>query len=237
MSRFLASASLIAFLAAASCVGPLGLAACGDSASATGAGGADAAARRDGSAVEAPDAGPADAAVAPPPVPTCAKYCELVTKSCAGDQAQYASADECLAFCARFTEGKPGEDDTSTLACRAFYAGSPAKTDPGKYCAAAGPFGGGICGDRCTAFCQLSVAACDPDAGTMTTTPPYASYPDCATACAGYAFRDAGVDGGGESPSGPTSGDTLNCRLFELRQVIAHGVDCAYVGADSGACQ
>lgn len=217
-------------------VGISGLAACGETMD--GAPDApDAGLRRDGGPVAPPDATPSDAAPAPPPVPSCEKYCELVMKSCAGHQAQYASNDECLAFCRRFPEGKPGEQDTSTLACRAFYAGSPAKTDPGKYCVAAGPFGGGTCGDRCTAFCQLAVAACDPDAGATGSSAPYASYPDCATACAEYTYRDAGADGGGDTPGGPTSGDTLNCRLYQLRQVYRSGSGCPDVGADSGACR
>lgn len=211
--------------------------ACGDSASSATPDSPDAAIRRDGGPVDPPDAAPSDAAPPPQPVPTCQKYCEAVTKSCAGDQAQYGSTNECLAFCGRFAEGKPGETDTNTLACRAYYAGSPAKTDPGKYCAAAGPWGGGICGDRCNAFCQLAVSACDPDAGTTAQVAPYASYPDCATECAGYAFRDAGADGGGEGPSGPSSGDTLNCRLYELRKVIVLGDSCAAIAADSGVCR
>ncbi len=94
----------------------------------------------------------------------------------------------------------------------------------------------GLCGDRCTAFCQLAVATCTPSG----TSAPYASYPDCATSCAGYAYKDGGVDGGGEAPSGPTSGDTLNCRLYQLREVVRDGTTmqgCADIGADSGACK
>ena len=216
--------------------GPIGLFACGSSSSSVTPDSPDAAVRRDGSPVDPPDAAAADAGPPPQPVPTCTKYCELVQKSCTGDQAQYASDEECLAFCARFPEGKPGEEDTSTLACRAFYAGSPAKTDPGKYCNAAGPWGGGICGDRCNAFCQLAVAACDPDAGTMGAPAPYPSYGDCATECSAYPFRDAGVDGGGEGPTGPAGGDTLNCRLYQLRKVLVLGSSCSLVAADSGAC-
>lgn len=192
----------------------------------------DAGARKDGSPVEPPEAGASDAAPPPQPVPSCEKYCTTVLQACSGDQAQYASKAECVALCERLPVGEPGEQDTNTLACRAIYAGTPAKSDPAKYCVAAGPFGGGLCGDRCNAFCQLAVAVCPaPGAG------PYPAYPDCATACASFAYRDAGADGGGETPEGPTSGDTLNCRLYQLREVVRTGAGCADIGADSGACR
>ena len=111
---------------------------------------------------------------------------------------------------------------------------SSARTNPGGYCLAAGPFGGGVCGDRCTAFCALTLGACSPDAGPAA---PYGSYPDCQTACAGYRYQDGGVDGGGEPPGGPTGGDTLNCRLFHVRGAVHDGSGCVNLGVDSGACR
>jgi hypothetical protein len=194
---------------------------------------ADAAIRRDGGPVEAPDAGVYDGGAALGPEPSCTVYCGLVMESCKGDRAQYSSRDECLALCARLPPGAAGDTDTNTLACRQYYAGSPALTDAVTYCLAAGPFGGGVCGDRCTAFCGLTLGACPP----ATPRAPYASTPDCQTACAGYPYRDGGVEGGGEPPDGPASGDTLNCRLFHARSAVQDGSGCVNVGPDSGACR
>jgi hypothetical protein len=194
------------------------------------------AARREGGIVQPPEAGVYDAGAPEGPEPSCAKYCDLVMESCTGEHAQYASRDECLGLCARLPAGDAGDDESNTVSCRQFYAGSPARTNAGDYCLAAGPFGGGVCGDRCTAFCGLSLSVCSPDAGAAAAAP-YGSYPDCASACAGYPYQDGGADGGGEPPDGPATGDTLNCRLFHVRAAVKDGSGCANVAADSGACR
>lgn len=193
----------------------------------------DAGVRRDGGPVAAPEAGAYDAAAPEGPEPSCSAYCDLVIDSCKDEHAQYASRTECLELCGRLPPGDAGEKDVNSVACRQYYAGSPARTDARGYCLAAGPFGGGVCGDRCTAFCGLVLSACAASAPLS----PYGSYPDCRTACAGYAYRDGGVDGGGEPALGPATGDTLNCRLFHVRSAIMDGTGCAYVGPDSGACR
>jgi hypothetical protein len=191
------------------------------------------AARREGGPVEPPDAGVYDAGPPVGPEPSCAKYCELVTKSCDGVHAQYASKTECLELCARLPPGDAGDKGSNTVACRQYYAGSPSKTDALTYCVAAGPFGGSVCGDRCPVFCGLAVGACSPDAAAA----PYPSYPDCQTSCLEYPYKDAGADGGGEPPDGPRTGDTLNCRLFHTRSAVKDGSGCVNVGPDSGACR
>jgi hypothetical protein len=189
--------------------------------------------RKDGGRVGPADAGSYDSGTTLGPEPSCGKYCDLVMASCADAAAQYASRNECLEICARLPAGDAGDIESNTIACRQYYAGSPARTNAGGYCLAAGPFGGGVCGDRCTAFCGLALGACAPEAGAA----PYESYPDCQTACAGYTYRDGGVDGGGEPPSGPTTGDGLNCRLFQLRRAIHDGTSCRDLGVDSGTCR
>lgn len=192
------------------------------------------ASRRDGSIVEPADGGSPDGNPTPGPEPECTAYCDSVLDSCRDSHAQYSSRAECLAFCARFPPGKTGESAGNSLACRQFYAGSPARTDPSGYCGAAGPFGGGgVCGDRCPIFCELTQATCSPEAGPGS----YPSYPDCQTACLGFAYKDGGVDGGGEPPSGPTSGDTLNCRLYRLREAIVTSTGCENLGVVSAACK
>lgn len=191
---------------------------------------------RDAGLVEPPttrdDAGAGDAGLEGPR-PSCETYCDRVETNCDGPLVQYASKDECMAFCAAFPEGTTGETDTDSLACRQYYASTPAQTDPESYCLAAGPFGGGTCGDRCTAFCSLALAVCAGDGGAL----PYVSMPACVTACATFGYRDAATDGGGEGPFGPDSGDTLNCRMHELRDAVREGTNCRNVGLASDACR
>lgn len=183
----------------------------------------------------APPAADAGADVFPTAPPSCAQYCDLVSTNCADEHAQYASKAECLSFCAAFSPGKLGspEPTSDSVACRQYYAGSPAQTDPGKYCLSAGPFGGGVCGDRCTAFCGLALFFCAPDAGLL----PYPSLPECVTDCNAFSFREGGVDGGGEGPSGPIAGDTLNCRMHELREAIGDRKRCLNLAIQSSICR
>lgn len=190
------------------------------------------ASRRDGGLVEPADGGSADAS--PPPAPECSTYCDSVLDSCSGTHTQYASREECLAFCARLPVGKAGDTQGNSVACRQLYAGSPARTDARGYCGAAGPFGGGgVCGDRCPIFCELVLGACSPEAGAA----PFGTYPDCQTSCLAFAYKDGGADGGGELTTGPTSGNTLNCRLFHLREAILSGKGCENLGVTSAACK
>jgi hypothetical protein len=190
------------------------------------------AARRDGPLVEPPEGGSPDSSSLGPE-PECTAYCDSVLDSCKGSQAQYGSRDECLAFCAALPPGKVGESQGDSIACRQFYAGSPARTDSLRFCGAAGPFGGGgVCGDRCPIFCELTLSACPPEGGAA----PYPSYSDCQTACVGFAYKDGSVDGGGEPTSGPSSGNTLNCRLYYVREAVMSGTSCHNLGVDSIAC-
>lgn len=192
--------------------------------------------RRDAAPVEEAEGGPPlDGAFGAPP--TCARYCDLVMANCTGDEAQYASGEECLAFCAHLPLAPPsrGADEkaAASLACRQYWADAPARTSPSAYCLAAGPFGGNVCGDRCTTFCGVALSACSPDAGATA----YASQPDCATACAGFSYRTADADGGGEGPEAPDGGDTLNCRLYWLRQAASDPEACAALKVQSDRCR
>lgn len=202
-------------------------------------GGVDGGLSRDADPVDVFDGtpGPTDAGVSPLPPLACDEYCALVQSHCSGEHTQYASTEDCLSFCRHIPAGDPHEPKaTAGMYCRQWYAGNPSLTDPETYCAAAGPFGGGICGDRCTAFCQVAVSACvpeTPDAGAA----PYASLPKCKTECLEYAFREAGADGGGEGLDGPTTGDTLNCRMHHLRSAVADAGSCEALGADAGSCR
>jgi len=190
--------------------------------------------RLDGGLVDPAEAGRYDAGAPVGPEPDCATYCDQVMASCTGAHAQYVSGIQCHQLCQHMTAGDAGDMENNTLACRQYYAGSPARTSAGDYCLAAGPFGGGVCGDRCSAFCAFTLGACSPDAGKDA---PYESYSACQTACAGFSYVDGGADGGGEPPDGPTTGNSLNCRLFHVRAAVGNGVGCTDLGADSGACR
>lgn len=188
--------------------------------------------KRDSAPVDLAESGsPLDAGLAPPA--NCETYCDLVTANCTGGNAQYASKQECTDFCSNLpltvktrTGAGPDEKEAPSVACRQYWADSWARTNPNAYCLAAGPFGGNVCGDRCTAFCDVVLNACSPDAGSNA---PYADRGECANACAAFLYRDAGTDGGGETPSGPQKGDSLNCRLWQLRTAVMHPESCGSV--------
>jgi hypothetical protein len=237
MRRFLFSTATLAALGGATiaAAGALVVAACTSTATPDREPVAeDSGPKRDGGLVGPAEAGAYDAGTALGPEPNCATYCGQVMSSCTGAHAQYASGTECLELCQRLPAGDAGDTETNSVACRQYYAGSPARTSAGDYCLAAGPFGGGVCGDRCIAFCALTLGACSPDTGGPA---PYGSYPDCQTACSGFPYLDGGADGGGEPPDGPEQGNTLNCRLFHVRSAVHDGSGCVDLGADSGACR
>jgi hypothetical protein len=157
--------------------------------------------------------------------------------NCTGSFAQYTSPAECAAFCQHLPleaqDPSATEKEGASIACRQYWADSPARTNPKAYCLAAGPFGGNVCGDRCTAFCDVLWDTC---AESNQAVAPYSTRPECASACANFSYRDAGIDGGGEGPDGPDAGDSLNCRLFQLRNAVADAGACAALRPDGGAC-
>lgn len=234
-----------AYFAISGAFGALGVAACGSNDLSTPPAITDAGntGHRDSALVEPPDGGEELDAGVLAPAPSCEKYCDLVMSNCTGANAQYASTSECLAFCGDLPLDVPSRDGTSrdapSVACRQYWADSPSKTSPDAYCLAAGPFGGNSCGDRCTAFCEVVLAACSPDAGIngAAVDAPYPDQPSCATACAGFMYRDAGTDGGGEGPDAAASGDSLNCRLEVLRQAVVNPEKCAELRGDSNSCK
>ncbi len=161
------------------------------------------------------DAGPGDTEAL-----TCANYCARVLANCAGDAAQYADLPRCLAVCKDLPLGDAGETASNTVACRMYHAGALAKRSPGFHCPHAGPWGGAVCGTRCGAFCALATAQCP------------AAFPADAGACdaaCGVAFDY--TPGAPESPTAPTSGDTLNCREYHLGLAFGDpATHCAHVG-------
>jgi hypothetical protein len=188
------------------------------------------------------DAGNDTTVVPPPdtgadsPVPdtlSCANYCAKVKNNCTGALAQYADEPECVRMCPRLPLGVQGDQGNNSVACRQYHAGNtPAAT----HCPHAGPYGGGVCGQRCEAFCAVALATCitgdagPPDAG------PLSSNAACMAECALWNATDP------STPSGPTQGNTLACREYHLRAANGSGatspqVHCphAFSPADGGA--
>jgi hypothetical protein len=118
-----------------------------------------------------------------------------------------------------------------TIVCRTTHAGYAVAT-PFPHCWHAGPYGYDVCGDQCEAFCILADTVC---AGT---------YLDCKTRCATFkkvaapATERAAV--GAYTASGPTTGNTLDCREYYLGLAL-EGTDkkaaCANAGDLSAACK
>ena len=202
-----------------------------------------AALHRDSALVEPPDGGEElDAGVAAP-APTCEKYCDLVMSNCTGTNAQYGTVKECLAFCADLPLDVPtrdGDDKSApSIACRQYWADSPARTSPDGYCLAAGPYGGNACGDRCTAYCEVVLAACSPDAGTNSAAveAPYAISRAARRHARASPIAMRARMAAAKACSGRTTGDSLNCRLDVLRQAVLNPTKCADLRADSQACR
>ena len=152
--------------------------------------------------------------------PTCDDYCEKLTANCVGPDAQYDSKAACVTFCAdtvSLPAGTSADLTQNTIGCRAYYAALSEQSST--HCDAAGPTGGGVCGDWCEAYCLIATARC---AGL------YPNYSQCLGAC-------VELDNGG-SP-GDLFGDTVQCRVsWLLPPSLAEGA-CDNAAPDGGdAC-
>jgi hypothetical protein len=150
---------------------------------------------------------------------SCASYCAKVTSNCSGSLAQYADQAECLRMCPRLPLGATGDQGTNSVACRQYHAGN---TPPATHCPHAGAYGGGVCGQRCEAFCAIALATCIGDAGPPDSGP-LASNAACMAECALWNATDP------STPSGPTTGNTLACREYHLRAANGTGPTSAQV--------
>jgi len=138
------------------------------------------------------------------PEPSCQLYCDRVMANCADDNAQYASAQQCLDHCNTFAAWELGTsiDETSgnTVSCRIYHA-TVAAGDPATHCSHAGPSGGDVCGSWCTNYCDLATKNCT--GGDEL----YANSDACATACANFAETGSAND---------VDGDSVQCRVYHL---------------------
>jgi hypothetical protein len=157
------------------------------------------------------DAAPSiDAAIDAPPVTLdCTSYCNAITANCTGANAQYPDTAHCMGACSKFAVGLASDTSGPTLGCHLYHAGTPAAGAPATHCIHAGPGGAqvnaaaGVCGDACTNFCAIQIAACG--------TAQYADMAACTQACAGFNKTNLYVLGG--TPAAP-AGDSLACRLY-----------------------
>ena len=150
--------------------------------------------------------------------------------------------------CALFPVGTASDTSMNTLGCRIYHTGLAAVdggADP--HCWHAGPYGFGVCGTECADFCTLATGWCSPDGGFDGGAPPYADMDACAGACPGFvkvAPSDAGVFlvDGGYTGTGPTGGNTLDCREYHLGAALrSHGaadqqLHCQHPGVTSATC-
>lgn len=144
-----------------------------------------------------PDGGP----VSPDVVPfvlDCAAYCGAVAAGCA-EFPPYASPESCLAVCQALPLGTSGEATGNNVSCRYGRALLAAEEGPQRAarCLAAGPSGGGVCGQPCEAYCALAAGLC----------PGAVPAGSCAAACAAFPT---------DASTGATTGDSLACRMTAL---------------------
>jgi hypothetical protein len=147
--------------------------------------------------------------------PTCTAYCADIQAHCTAANAQYPTADQCMATCTTFTVGTGADTSGNTLGCRAYHAGAPAMTAPDTHCPHAGPGGDlvtaaapGTCGDACTSFCNLEIKVCGSlDAPLTGITARYQNAAACMTACGNFAKTTP-------YSTASSAGNTLACRLF-----------------------
>lgn len=165
------------------------------------------------------------------PSAACATYCADIEGACAATQdKQYASAAECLTACA-ILEASNVATGMDTIVCRRTEATDAIK-GPLPHCWRAGPYGYDVCGDQCEAFCILADSACA------------STYADCKTTCATFTKVPAPTTVAEAAhvytSSGPTTGNTLDCREYYLGLAV-EGTDkataCANAGEASPKCK
>ena len=158
---------------------------------------------------------------------SCDNLCDTLIAYCFASNEQFAAKANCVSACTAIPLGTLG-DTSDTIGCRQQQA-YQSHSVPEKNCAPAGPFGGGVCGERCASFCRTIVSACN---GA-----PYANVAACMTDCGSkYSFA---ADAGAEYT---TTGNTLNCRERVVLGILNTGVagtaaDCANAGPTSTICR
>ena len=160
--------------------------------------------------------------------PTCAAYCAVLFDNCSGENAQYASEEECNTMCATYLldPGTLTDTEGNTIGCRIYHA-TAAGTLGTSHCAHAGLFGGGThetCGDICHVYCSLVENNCAEN--------PISTSQNCMTQCAPLAISN---NDGGKVPD--TSGADLQCHIYHLGVAgLSPGVHCAHGEPGNSQC-
>ena len=164
-----------------------------------------------------------------PPAEPCELYCTEIARTCGGDKAQYRGKDECLKVCSLLELGNPSDGDVNSVNCRIRRARSAATLED---CVAAGPFGGGVCGARCSSFCTIVEKTC-----LAIASPPFGgSAANCAEVCP--SFKLDPTEGEGPNQTAFPGKDTLNCREHHLILAIGQQVPhCSHADVVSSQCK
>lgn len=193
------------------------------------------------------DKKPAADAMPDAPALDCMAYCAEIQTHCAPPNAQYASADSCLASCASFSVGASTVADMTgnTLGCRIYHAGAPSAMSPATHCPHAGPGGdlltanpAQFCsgGNVCESFCALEIKACgsldqplpgDPRDDTNNHLFQFRNMNDCLLACPAYDKTHV--------YSTAATGNSLACRLLQATNAVIAvtpnaKMSCMYTG-------
>jgi hypothetical protein len=166
----------------------------------------------------------------------CTSYCSKVMLTCTADFAQFVTLNACLRACAYYPPGDPDDYLSNSLACRGAHI-EAALVEIG-HCPHAGAFGIDGCGTSCDGFCQLAMGWCSASSGGA----PFASAVECQSACASFPYAPTGPNGEVRfNAHGPTSGDTLDCRMYQLvsalKSVADRDVHCPLAATTSAACR
>lgn len=167
---------------------------------------------------------------------TCADYCTENLANCKDATKQWPSQDSCLAACATFAAGTPGDTSGNSLACRVYHTGA-AKMDAATHCHHAGPTSGdrdptdavgGPCGEGCEAFCNIAQAVCT-GANAQ-----YKSAAECVAECGKFKASPAPYS------TADTAADTFGCRVYHLSVAATDAASadthCAHIVLASTTC-
>ena len=154
----------------------------------------------------------------------CATYCAEIARACTGPNRQYRDDQECMRACALLPQGTEDDGARNSVGCRLRQARAATSLES---CIVAGPFGGGTCGTRCEAFCDVVMGNCVELA-------PFGSRSTCLEECPKFVFDP----NEGEGPDQKSDGnDTINCRshhaILALDDKVVH---CPHTGTASPVC-
>lgn len=165
--------------------------------------------------------------------PSCDDYCNLVMKSCDGQNKQYAERAHCMTMCGLLPTGTLADGNVNSVGCRQNKAGVANDLES---CRNAGPYGNEVCGTRCESFCTIAATYC-----LDQQRPPFAETGLCIEQCSKANPADNTLKFDATKYFGPVQdpgGDTLNCRMHHLHLAMAGKVThCPHLGVPSETCR